>query len=211
MVVGRSASYSSLAAGSARVIPLGMACGEAAGVASAYAINHHVSVREMCGNETAMSWVQETLKAQGAYLEDFSIHEPIMDHWAYDGVKTLRAIGLLDGGYNNDYHLEEAMGKWRFQTMINGIAQKTDLARIGYLEVGEQPSNEEILSSCTILVQAKESSAEMLTYEEMLAVLVEREILNAPLLGYYTHANTNPQAAEVVQLCANVYRYLAEI
>ncbi|MEG6568090.1 FAD-dependent oxidoreductase, partial [Thermoanaerobacterium saccharolyticum] len=36
LVVGRSASYSHLAAGSARTIPIGMAEGDAAGVASAY-------------------------------------------------------------------------------------------------------------------------------------------------------------------------------
>lgn len=40
LVVGRSASYTSLAAGSARVIPLGMAEGDAAGVAAAYGINN---------------------------------------------------------------------------------------------------------------------------------------------------------------------------
>jgi len=177
-------------------------------VAAAYAIKNNVSVRQMHGNETAMQWVQGTLKAQGAYLEDFSIHESFMDHWAYDGVKTLRTIGLLDGGYQNDYHLEEPMGKWRFQTMINGIAQKTDFAYIGYLEVGERPSNEEILGVCMRLVQAKDGHEEQLSYEETIKALSEREILTEDLLPYFTFDNTNPQAAEVVQLCANLYRYL---
>lgn len=36
-----------------------------------------------------------------------------MDHWAYSGVKVIRSLGLLDGGYSNDYRLDEAVGKWR--------------------------------------------------------------------------------------------------
>ncbi|MDD2432872.1 MAG: FAD-dependent oxidoreductase, partial [Clostridia bacterium] len=47
LVVGRSASYDSLPHGSARVIPVGMVTGEAAGVACAYSIKEAVSFREM--------------------------------------------------------------------------------------------------------------------------------------------------------------------
>lgn len=144
LVVGRSASFSSLAASSARVIPLGMACGEAAGVAAAYSINQDLDFRSMNQDPEAIGWVQDKLKAQGAYLEDFTIHEPVMDHWAYDGVRTLRALGLLDGGYSNDYHLEAPMEKWRFQYYLNGVFKRSGL-RMPAAEVSEAPTNEEIL------------------------------------------------------------------
>ena len=124
LVVGRSASYKSLAAGSARVIPLGMACGQAAGVAAAYAVNNDLSVREIAYDENAVAAIQTTLKEQGAYLEDFYLPEEVMSHWAYKGVKTLRALGLLDGGYDNNYHLDETIGRWRYQNMVNGVLKK---------------------------------------------------------------------------------------
>ncbi len=91
LVVGRSASYDSLAHGSARVIPVGMVTGEAAGVAAAYSINEKVSFREMTASREAIKWVQEKLKEQGAYLEDYISPRPlVMDHWAYPGVKVMR-------------------------------------------------------------------------------------------------------------------------
>ena len=61
LVVGRSASYTSLAAGSARVIPLGMAEGEAAGVACAYSQNNNISFRDITGDKDAIADIQTTL------------------------------------------------------------------------------------------------------------------------------------------------------
>ena len=86
LVVGRSASYDSLPHGSARVLPVGMVTGEAAGVACVYSINENLSFREMTASLTAIKWVQEKLVAQGAYLEDYIPPRPlVMDHWAYPG------------------------------------------------------------------------------------------------------------------------------
>ncbi|WP_038069679.1 FAD-dependent oxidoreductase, partial [Thermoanaerobacterium aotearoense] len=51
LVVGRSASYSHLAAGSARTIPIGMAEGDAAGVASAYSIAKDKSFADIAKSE----------------------------------------------------------------------------------------------------------------------------------------------------------------
>ena len=98
LVVGRSASYTSLAAGSARVIPLGMAEGDAAGVAAAYAKNNNMTFRDISRSAEAVTAIQLSLQEQGAYLQKW---EPIvMDvekHWAYEGVKTLRNLGLVYG------------------------------------------------------------------------------------------------------------------
>ena len=58
LVVGRSASYTSLAAGSARVIPVGMAEGDAAGVAAAYAKNNGMTFREISQNADAVTSIQ---------------------------------------------------------------------------------------------------------------------------------------------------------
>ena len=124
--------------------------GEAAGVAAAYSIKNDISFREMTKSKEAIRAVQERLIKQGAYLKPFEIKEPITDHWAYEGVKVIRSLGLLDGGYNNDYRLEEPMGKWRFQNLINRTLQKANKEPENYIEVPEPPTNEDILVSTVL-------------------------------------------------------------
>lgn len=109
LVVGRSASYSSLAAGSARVVPLGMATGQAAGVAAAYSLEHGLSPRALAYRERHMAAVQEILRRQGAYLQPFSYPPPELTHWAYPRVRSLRALGVVASGYSNSLRLEEPM------------------------------------------------------------------------------------------------------
>ena len=146
LVVGRSASYTSLAAGSARVIPLGMAEGEAAGVACAYSMEYAIGFRDMTMDKTAISSVQKTLKAQGAYLPDFTVTDDIMLHWAYPGVKVLRSLGILDGGYSNDYKLDEPISRWRYQNMVNNVLKKSGIEE-DYIEVNDNPPNRQIIGT----------------------------------------------------------------
>jgi hypothetical protein len=107
LVVGRSASFDSLAHGSARTVPVGMGMGEAAGVAAAYSINHAMNFREIAYDRKSIKQIQAKLKQQGAFLEDFDIPYPMEGHWAYDTVKYLRQKTLAKGGYNNDYRLDD--------------------------------------------------------------------------------------------------------
>ena len=146
LVVGRSASYTSLAAGSARVIPLGMAEGEAAGVAAAYSIRNNVDFRTMSKDADIIKQIQNTLKLQGAYLEDFYLPEPVMSHWAYPGVKVLRSLGILDGGYTNDYQLDAPLSRWKYQNMINNVLKKAGIAT-DYIEVNDNPPCRQIIGT----------------------------------------------------------------
>ncbi|KJS88021.1 MAG: hypothetical protein JM58_02355 [Peptococcaceae bacterium BICA1-8] len=203
LVVGRSASYKSLAAGSARVIPIGMSAGEAAGVAAAYSINNEISFKAMTKSEEAVKTVQDKLIAQGAYLKPFNIKEPAMDHWAYEGVKVIRSLGLLDGGYSNDYRLEEPMGKWRYQNLINKTLEKANKAPEQYIEVSETPNNEEILLNT---VKGLGLGAE--GFDEAKEVLVEKGIMTEELKPYFADKGKEPKAAEVTMLVAKVYGYL---
>ena len=34
-----------------------------------------------------------------------------MEHWSYEGVKVFRQLGIISGGYKNEYHLEEPIKK----------------------------------------------------------------------------------------------------
>jgi hypothetical protein len=207
LVVGRSASYTSLAAGSARVIPLGMAEGEAAGAAAAYSINNQMDFRAMIQDKNAILSVQNILKAQGAYLDDFTVHDEIMDHWAYQGVKVLRSLGILDGGYNNDYKLDEPVSRWRYQNMINNVLKKTGINQ-AYIEVNDNPPNRQIIGTAARAIAAAEGVKYENDYQVYLQALEERGILTEALKPYFEDGEKQPNVAEVVQLMANVYLYL---
>ena len=201
-MVGRSASFTSLAAGSARVIPIGMCTGEA-GVATAYSINNQKSFREMTKSEEAIKWVQDTLVAQGAYLEPFNIKDPNTDHWAYEGVRTLRSLGLLDGGYDNNYRLEVPIDKWRFQNMLNNTLRKAGVNLVSPIEVNDPPSNKEIILG--VVRGLGETTTDI---NEAKAILAEKGILTEQLKSYFAEDEKQPQAAEVIMLVGNVFDYL---
>ena len=202
LVIGRSASYTSLAAGSARVIPVGMAEGEAAGVASAYSLNNAISFRDMSADEAAIADVQKTLKKQGAYLDDFEVHEAFMDHWAYPGVKVIRSLGLLDGGYSNDYRLDEPMGKWRLQNMINNSLKKTG-RKFALVEDITDP----VTNGNMIAVAARLADVHADTYEAQLNGLQEKGILTEEILSHLGAETETPLAAEAIMIVANLYQY----
>ena len=209
LVVGRSASYMSLAAGSARVIPIGMAEGEAAGVAAAYSVNNQMDFRTMSQEKTAIASVQEALKKQGAYLEDFEVHEAFMDHWAYPGVKVLRSLGILDGGYSNDYKLDEPISRWRYQNMINNVLKKAGITQ-DYIEVNDNPPNRQIIGTTARAVAAVDGVKYENDYDIYMQALEERGIMTEDLKPYFADGEKNPNAAEVVQLMANLYQYLRQ-
>ncbi len=122
LVVGRSASYDSLAHGSARVVPVGMAVGEAGGVAAAFSLAKDLSFREMTSSPQVIKEVQEKLKSQGAYLVEYEPPRPqVMEHWAYPGLKIMRELGLAAGGYENDYQLDQYINYWDAEYLFSKI------------------------------------------------------------------------------------------
>jgi hypothetical protein len=123
LVAGRSASYNSIPHGSARVIPVGMVAGEACGTAASYAVDMGISFRQMSADPEAIGWLQAQLVKQGAYLAEYTPPRmAVMDHWAYPGVAAMRELGLTEGGYNNDYRLEnELPNRWALQNKLNKL------------------------------------------------------------------------------------------
>ena len=202
LVIGRSASYTSLAAGSARVIPVGMAEGEAAGVASAYSLVQQISFRDMTADTDAIADVQKTLKKQGAYLDDFEVHEAFMDHWAYSGVKVLRSLGQMDGGYSNDYGLDKAISKGRMQNLLNNVMGKTGKNIEKVLDVPDPVTN-----SSMIAVISRVAGVEVDTYDAQIAALIEKGIMTDEILQHMGAVNDTPMVAEAAMLVANLYQY----
>ena len=204
LVVGRSASYTSLAAGSARVIPLGMAEGDAAGVAAAYAKNNNMTFREISRSAEAVTAIQLSLQEQGAYLQKW---EPIvMDvekHWAYEGVKTLRNLGLVYGSYENDYRLDEPITVSEVDNLLEGL-DGSSLTDVWPHSV--HASVRDILDASMKLV----TSADETEGKTARQWLTEAGILTEQLQPYFVDDNRVPKRAEVIMLLANVRNYQVE-
>lgn len=126
LVVGRSAGYSSIAAGSARIVPTGMATGEAAGVAAALAVEEDVLFREMSKDEGLIGKVRDQLAAQGAYVGHFELDYPYMGEWFDEPVQRLLNYGLIFGGYDNDLKVEEDATLYGFMAIVKGIAERVE-------------------------------------------------------------------------------------
>ncbi|MBF8436834.1 FAD-dependent oxidoreductase [Halanaerobiaceae bacterium Z-7014] len=119
LVVGRSAGFDSLAHGSARVIPTGMATAEAAGVASRIAIEEDVGFDEIAESDIKISEMQTRLKNQGNYLDDFEYEFAGQDSKALDGIRFINSLGLLIGGYENQFDFEEKLETDQFLNRLN--------------------------------------------------------------------------------------------
>jgi len=134
LVVGRSASFDSLAHGSARTIPVGMAAGQAAGAAAALAAEHQLTFRELSANRQLIAELQRRLNEQGVELKPFQIVNKLAGHQAYAGLKFVRGLGLASGGYNNDYRLDQDIAEQRYINMLYQMVKQTGL------DIQEQPA-----------------------------------------------------------------------
>lgn len=125
LVAGRSASYSHLAAGLARTIPIGMAEGGAAAVAAVYSIKRDLPFKEIAINTKYIKEIQGILVKQGAYLKPFDIINNAENNWSIDGMKFVLHWGLiLQGytpGYKNNYHFNEKISSENFMYMIKNM------------------------------------------------------------------------------------------
>ncbi|TFB19281.1 FAD-dependent oxidoreductase [Filobacillus milosensis] len=122
LVVSRSAGYTSLAAGSARIIPTGMAVGEAGGTAAPLSIERGMTFREMSKSEVVIESLRETLAKQGAKVEHFDIGYPYEGEWFDEAVQYLINFGVVTGGYKNDLEIESDLNRLHMANILsNGL------------------------------------------------------------------------------------------
>ncbi len=123
LVVGRSASFDTLPHGSARVIPVGMATGEAAGAAAKLAIDKGVTFRQLSGSKEQIAELQDMLNKQGMELKAYQIKpKSYMQQKGYEGLKTLVSMGLVIGGYDNKgFDTEPVSNPQRMANLMSGV------------------------------------------------------------------------------------------
>ncbi len=209
LVVGRAAGYTSLAAGSARIVPTGMACGEAAGVAVAVAKAQSATPRDLVDDDAAIAEIQEKLTAQGAKLDHTQTHEDVMDHWAYPGVKVLRSLGVLDGGYDNNYYLDDTITMNSYQNMVNNAVKKAGFALSDKIYVNEEVPARQIIGTMARAVIELEGADKLADDNDVyMNALKERGIMTDELAEYFTDMEAAPNAGAVTLLTARFYSYL---
>lgn len=144
LLVGRAASYDSLAHGSARVVPVGMAAGEAAGVAAALSLEKGVDFHTISGERELVAALQERLRAQGVYLPVFfQASHALEGHPLYPLVKELRRWGLVKGAYDNDYRLHEEVELYDLSRVVEGYLERVLNGRYRplYLSAARRPAS----------------------------------------------------------------------
>ena len=209
LVVGRAAGYTSLAAGSARIVPTGMACGEAAGVAVAVAKAQSTTPRDLVDDDAAIAEIQEKLTAQGAKLDHTQTHEEVMDHWAYPGVKVLRSLGVLDGGYDNNYYLDDTITMNRYQNMVNNAVKKAGFELSEKIYVNEEIPARQIIGTMARAVIELEDADKLADDNDVyMNALKERGIMTDELAEYFVDMEAAPNAGAVTLLTARFYSYL---
>lgn len=209
LIVGRAAGYTSLAAGSARIVPTGMACGEAAGVAVAVAKALDKTPRDLVDNSAAISMIQDLLVDQGAKLDHTQTHEDVMDHWAYPGVKVLRSLGVLDGGYDNNYYLDDAITMNRYQNMVNNAVKKAGFELSEKIYVNENvPARQIIGTMARACIEIEGAETLENDNDVYMQALKERGIMTDELESYFSDMEATPTAGAVTMLTARFYSYL---
>ncbi|MGE5328160.1 MAG: FAD-dependent oxidoreductase [Deltaproteobacteria bacterium] len=157
-VAGRSASYTSTAAGSARVIPVGMVTGQAAGVAAVYSIKNDISPRKAAKSIAAVKKIQETLIKQGAYLPDFNSPNSNASHWAFPDIEKLSEFAAIGGGYQNNYRFSDKIRNNEFIGIINNVVKKQAPAKF------DQELCKKLFEICPGEYITKDDAAQMILY-----------------------------------------------
>lgn len=121
LVVSRSASYDTLPHGSARVIPVGMAAAESAGIAAKIAIDNKMTFREMSASKEKIALMQTQMNKQGMDVKEYKPKaQAFMENKSYPGLQTAISLALATGGYKNDFELDKESNIQRMVNLING-------------------------------------------------------------------------------------------
>ena len=123
LVAGRSASYDSLPGSSARVIPVGMATGQAAGVAAKVAKDNGINVRELSRSKELIAKLRSNLTEQGVDLTVYDFKKPkYLEHGAYKGLLAAASLLMTSGSMDNKgFMLDEPSNAQRYANQLTRL------------------------------------------------------------------------------------------
>ena len=125
-VVGKAAGYDPIAASSARVVPFGMAVGEAIGVAAAMSVKDRIQAREFVTSPRLVSALRKELIARGAYLPEVKTRQPVgpYDEPYYGDFRIMLARGLAVGGYGNAPNLDDEVKSLSYVYLLSNVGER---------------------------------------------------------------------------------------
>ena len=213
LVVNRSAGYSSLAAGSARIVPTGMGVAEAAGVAAVLAQKEDKTFRELSKTADFAKQVREQLKEQGAFVKELKTDYPYKGEWYDEAVQTLINKGLVVGGYENDIRVEEDLTYLTFMNTFVSAAERT-------VDASNKLNKEAVSSHYSQVYSQSEAPITMddVTYiignafeiDHNLETIVQKGIIKQSTLDQIRKDAKTLKRKEVVAIIADVINYLEQ-
>ena len=125
-VVGMTAGFDPIAFASARVVPFGMALGEAVGVAAARAARLGLDPAALAAASDQVAAVRATLTARGAFLPTVAARPPVGPTSSpyFHAFRLLLGKGLAVGGYDNDPHLDTPESRQAFLYLLSNVAAR---------------------------------------------------------------------------------------
>ena len=162
LTIGRSGSYTSIAAGSARVIPTGMTLGESAGIMAAISKERDIDFQRMLSDFSIIKDVQNRMKLQKMYLSNES--KPVIDVNGryYNYIIEMCEKGILSLGYDNTFNPDETMSEREFIVFLETYLKRSFIdeqfwktEHINLLDASEEPITPN---------RAKEIMADITTY-----------------------------------------------
>ena len=216
LVVGRSAGYSSLAAGSTRIVPTGMVTGDAAGTAATLAIKEGVTFRELSKDKALIEQLRANLKQQGAFVKNIKATYPYEDEWFDPSIQTLINYGLVVGGYDNDLTVDKPVTTHNFMNMLRGSASRPQTEKTTEFSEKLQTTYNEIFykeNEPLDLNKASEMVAKILldepANEDNWLSLIEAGIISKTTSENIDPANHTLVAKEMYAICADVINFIS--
>ncbi len=171
MVVGKCAGFDAIAFGSARTVPVGMALGEAAGVAIKIAHdNGNLPLPSICFDGDLLNAMQKQLRKQGVYLREFPASgEDIRHSWAYNEIAYLRDKAMLSAGYQSRYDLKNTATREALNNILYQVDSNSPL-QIPYIPLELLASGESINQEKLLAIVSYWENQEIDSFSDLLAM-----------------------------------------
>lgn len=216
LVASKSSGYSSLAAGSARTVPIGMTSAEAAGAAAMISIKENISFREMSEVRGVIQELQDKLKSQGANLYSFTLPYPYQGEWFYPALKTLLPYGLIAGGYDNDLKVDRMMTEMEFLKLFSAMMSRVDNEKYQKLSANFNPWLESQQEQTKVNHLSRDQAAEYLLKffgyplkDNLWEEVIKHRLVDQTMIER-VESNTEITNAEGFQLIAHIIHLLSE-
>ncbi|SIQ08362.1 FAD-dependent oxidoreductase [Halanaerobium kushneri] len=205
LIVGRSSGYSSLAAASSRVLPVGMNTAEAAAIAAAEALNKNKNLLEIAKDKASLNKIRFNLNLD---LSNYPLEKPIIkEEKLLLSLEKLLSWGITIGGYNNNFKLNIIPTEKEFTAIILKIMQKKEAETLyewvpGSLETLSRDQKLSTYNALKLLLAAESQRVLEMEQKDYFKKALELKLIPEDLEGILAE-NRNMSRREMIILSAH--------